>query len=310
MQHSEEDKARQIGNMDEIYRSALFTIIAAAGLNPSHGLPSVSMPRRLGLQPIVTVNDKSFTWSLQDSSELVTRSKWNTRAWTYQEIVFSTRRLIFTDQQMFWLVGNYVPRSETCPESNNVRFGEHVASANFRDWRNTREEVFTHIKNYSKRQLTFHSDIIKGMEGIFKTAYGQMLRDSPNHCNYGCGIYVWPEVLGVEVFPRSKPHHFWGILLHEAYTDGDVIRSLIWSHISGSKRQPDFPSWSWTGWTGAVQFNQFAAYVPWTSILHWFHDERGFRQLEFEVQIQVMTQHGSDREPASSFMETFNALVR
>ncbi|KAF8861809.1 HET-domain-containing protein [Acephala macrosclerotiorum] len=98
MQDDEQDKARQIGRMAEIYQCASFTIFAAAGSDPSHGLPGVSKPRRVGRQPIVTIGKRSFTWSLPNLAET---SKWSTWAWTYQEMVFSERRLVFTDLQAY-----------------------------------------------------------------------------------------------------------------------------------------------------------------------------------------------------------------
>ncbi|KAF8855311.1 HET-domain-containing protein, partial [Acephala macrosclerotiorum] len=100
-QTDEADKEAQFKQMDAIYSSAYITIFAAAGNDPHHGLPGVSRKRNRNRQPCARVGGQLFTWTMPDGSALVLRSKWNTRAWTYQEMVFSGSRLIFTDYQVY-----------------------------------------------------------------------------------------------------------------------------------------------------------------------------------------------------------------
>lgn len=198
------------------------------GSDPSYGLPGVTRPRQL-IQPVVTVGKRSFTWSLPDSSGLVSNSKWNTRAWTYQEMVFSNRWLIFTDVQVYWTAGETLYRLEACPVLNYNRFGNDImngASNVGNPW-----QLLRHIETYSKRQLTYHSDIIRGMQGIFEAAI----------CEGKIGS-----------------RHFWGLPMQlNLSLENDnwcFYRNMFWVHTECSERQPNFPSWSWTGWKGAVTF--------------------------------------------------------
>lgn len=96
-QTDEVDKTVQIQQMQAIYWNACFTIIAAAGSDPHYGLPGVSRPRHPNRQPCVRVAGKPLTWTMPDFDALILRSRWNTRAWTYQEMYFSWSSLIFTD---------------------------------------------------------------------------------------------------------------------------------------------------------------------------------------------------------------------
>ncbi|CZR59332.1 uncharacterized protein PAC_09224 [Phialocephala subalpina] len=84
----------------------------------------------------------------------------------------------------------------------------------------------------------------------------------------------------------NGPRNFWGLLPHQhvdqdQMSDQDFLTSLCWMHTGSSERQCKFPSWSWTGWKGAVQFmmrgNKYWALIP--------LDDRHDR-LVFEVAMQ------------------------
>lgn len=79
--------------MHIIYEDAGITIIAGAGEGPEFGLPGVSTPRHP--QSKVQVGDYMLVSTLDLRSDIA-KSKWNTRAWTYQEALLSRRRLVFT----------------------------------------------------------------------------------------------------------------------------------------------------------------------------------------------------------------------
>ncbi|KAK8063170.1 hypothetical protein PG996_007822 [Apiospora saccharicola] len=83
--------------MHRIYSGASVTIIAAAGNDAEHGLPGVSVrrPDQISLQ----FDYLHLTQILPYDETDIVGSTWNTRAWTYQESYFSTRRLIFTEKQ-------------------------------------------------------------------------------------------------------------------------------------------------------------------------------------------------------------------
>ncbi|KAF2087690.1 HET-domain-containing protein, partial [Saccharata proteae CBS 121410] len=97
-------QAAAISSMDSIYADALFTIIAAHGDSANAGLPGVRKGSRVHLQQRITTSQGDILSTI-DSGSLrsgISRSTWNTRAWTYQERVFSKRTLIFMKGQAYW----------------------------------------------------------------------------------------------------------------------------------------------------------------------------------------------------------------
>lgn len=97
-QDNEKDVDNQIRHMDLVYRRAQATIVAAAGKGPNFGLPGVSSGRR-ARQAHATIDGISIASFIHNPWELVDSSTWNSRAWTFQESLFSPRRIFFTAEQ-------------------------------------------------------------------------------------------------------------------------------------------------------------------------------------------------------------------
>ncbi|KAF9636489.1 hypothetical protein BFW01_g7385 [Lasiodiplodia theobromae] len=94
------EKKRHIRNMDSIYQDAAFTIIAAAGDDADYGLPGVSTrPRtsrtscRVGNFLVLSsgLHNGTETEYRPNQTDVLSQSKWNSRAWTYQEGLLSRR---------------------------------------------------------------------------------------------------------------------------------------------------------------------------------------------------------------------------
>jgi hypothetical protein len=86
--------------MDTIYRNAEITLVAAAGKDAGHGLPGVSNDR-IAL-PVVNFGDISILSMITHTRDAITNSTWNTRGWTYQEAILSRRRLVFTEEEVYF----------------------------------------------------------------------------------------------------------------------------------------------------------------------------------------------------------------
>jgi hypothetical protein len=93
-------------------------------------------------------------------------------------------------------------------------------------------EVLTHIELYTKRRLTFDSDSINAISGVLN-----LYRNSKPKISHCCGI---PMILEQFSWTDSKRE--------------SIAISLSWRHLNGGTRRPEFPSWSWAGWEGSVQF--------------------------------------------------------
>ncbi|KAI2470852.1 HET-domain-containing protein [Annulohypoxylon bovei var. microspora] len=93
-------KHKQIAQMDAVYSNSELTIIAAAGQDENHGLPGVSScPRAVTL--VAELEGSRVLW-FQNPQDLIQKSKWNTRGWTYQEAFLAQRRLVFLDDQIYF----------------------------------------------------------------------------------------------------------------------------------------------------------------------------------------------------------------
>ncbi|PYI05116.1 HET-domain-containing protein, partial [Aspergillus sclerotiicarbonarius CBS 121057] len=103
-QNATQEKADQIGQMDQIYRYADACIVAAAGDGPHYGLPGVSRSRPTDLEPLPSWdsdNDAQIkvVYRARDAWRPILQSKWASRGWTFQELLFSRVRIFFTDTE-------------------------------------------------------------------------------------------------------------------------------------------------------------------------------------------------------------------
>ncbi|KAF2802053.1 HET-domain-containing protein, partial [Mytilinidion resinicola] len=99
-QNNASEKHTQIAAMHLIYRSAEVTLVAACGDDDSFGLPGVGLTPRISL-PEVTFGSLRLGLALPNPAQLLSKSRWSSRAWTYQEGLLSRRRLIFTTREVY-----------------------------------------------------------------------------------------------------------------------------------------------------------------------------------------------------------------
>jgi hypothetical protein len=95
------EKYDQIMNMDAIYEASQITIIAAAGQDADAGLPGVSNTPR-NSQPVIDLGNVKLVYSMASPQDVIKQSKWFTRGWTLQEAILPNRRLVFTDDQIYF----------------------------------------------------------------------------------------------------------------------------------------------------------------------------------------------------------------
>ncbi|KAH7121657.1 heterokaryon incompatibility protein-domain-containing protein [Dactylonectria macrodidyma] len=267
----------QLNQMADIYRHALMTIIGAAGSDADYGLPGVSSRTRIK-QPRVKIGDYVLWSSMNDPRKVVQKSAWMTRAWTFQEGVFSWNWLAFTDEQVFfqrsnkewanlerwWMVScEMFPRGGLGADANCplLRMFDNI-------WNN--EGAIHHtLPMYTLRSLTYQSDALNGSLGLI------------NRCGkgpYPLNHYFGTPILGPLVNHRKAfgrdSSRTWS--LTEAF-----LVSLCWRSLQPGPRRPGFPSWSWTGWQ--TDYNP-----PEMVILHLGLFEKSL----FDVKLQVQTTQG------------------
>lgn len=213
--------------MDAIYSQALFTIIDAAGIDCNSGLAGVTYPRQSdAVLRYAQVNGIKLTYLGTPPAQKIGSSRWGSRGWTYQEGILSHRRIFFTDEQVMFQCNNM-----TCIESFEIPMSilHRLDQPNRRKipFLNDTEPVILpandigkYLMEFSNRNLTYDSDTLNAFLGILN-AFG---RD-------------------------EKYFHLHGNPIHK--DKGYLINA--WYHVEPGARNFNFPSWSWTGWKGAIK---------------------------------------------------------
>lgn len=255
---SDDDAERdiQIAQMDRIYAGAEATIIAAAGDDPHYGLPGVCQRTR-SQQRYATINGQLHTVIPPDPSREIRTSKWNSRAWTYQESILSKRRIIFCERQVYFeCPGMHCYEAMQAPlhllhSSLCSRFSEWNEPGIFpvSEHRHVLDQLFHHLALYTVRHLSFPGDILNGMLGVFSAFSQQAVAAKLNRSNRRimqiAGIPIVPNDTLMSYNPIDPP-------VYHLSREGQFLTGLGWKLSQPAQRRVGFPSWSWTGWYGAV----------------------------------------------------------
>lgn len=217
VQDSLEDLNRNVGVMDQIYRNAEITVVAAAGQNAEHGLPGVS-GARTERQIITTIKGITVSNMLEAAAGAITFSRWNTRGWTYQERLLSRRLLAFTASQVYYHCDQRCNFHEQfCRGSVQPEILDPRAYLDFED-RDVWEMYAIGVAEYSRRSITDPRDRLRAFGGM--TSFLER--------SYGAPFF---SGLPVSLFDMS----------------------LLWRATDRCERgESTRPSWSWIGWTGSV----------------------------------------------------------
>jgi len=243
VQDSPEDMANQISRMDTIYRRAFLTIVAAAGSDANAGLPGVSPDLLRTIAPKASIKNFDLAAIPEDGEFELNNSKWNSRAWTFQERALSTRLLRFTSNYVTFECQSACWREDftlTGPEADRFRLvdqerKEQETRQNFHgiisadvlqfenmvprsEWHNDFRNIWNGaysplVRDYTKRKLTFEGDMLNAFQGI------------------------------EGALRRSLGDFYWGLPLYL------LAQSLGWIATTDDvKRRDGFPSFSWVGW--------------------------------------------------------------
>ncbi|KAE9375807.1 HET-domain-containing protein [Stipitochalara longipes BDJ] len=263
------DVEKQIRHMDLVYKYAQATIIAASGSDPNFGLPGLSSfraPHQVTID-MEGISLASFPTNLWNS---VNDSTWDSRAWTFQEGLFSPRRIFFTKEQMIFCCSQMykfesIQRAQSC-----IRFNGKNQPLTFIGWNtppcwNPLKEdrgIYDLIQRYSCCQLTFPGDILNAFSGVLH-ASGKL--------------------------PSPVRHH-WGIPILSALPLESFLFGLSWElSLSDSthpiSRRQEFPSWSSAGWEHQVSFSHW-----WD----WYYREKALKyQLHPDFRVGIEFNDGS-----------------
>lgn len=247
-------KHGQILNMDLIYGMAAFTIVCALEGSDVPGIPGVNTrPRRSSLH--------SRKWSYHsdgytvepDFYDVVNRSIWNTRGWTFQERLMSPRCLYITEYQVYFNCPQLLFQEDLGGISYS-RATNSVQSPLVNVWDATmRKHYFDYVMDYTSREFSYESDVLNAFTGVSNVLASHMQTD----------FY----------FGLPEKH---------------LLRAMLWEHIEHRQRRqgapPEIPSWSWATWSGPITF-KLAELVKEYGALVQFHiadPQQGIRLLDME----------------------------
>ncbi|KAJ4365076.1 hypothetical protein N0V83_008693 [Neocucurbitaria cava] len=240
----------QIAKMDQVYAKALFTIVAASGGDAGAGLPGVNLTHRSQAQEVLRLPNCHFYTLLYNGTEadnIVNKSTWAHRAWTMQELLFSSRCLIFTELQAYWKCPGAVWLEEVALEdttSTNLEIFSGTANARFPD---QALDPYDYSRlygrllgNYVQRQLTYKADLINAFSGI--TGRLSAIQNDK---------FFWG-------LPQSRFSWSLGWYLYAKQARNYATTRL--ATTTGAIQEVPFPSWSWAAWTSGD-------ITPWISFL-------------------------------------------
>ncbi|KAE8451422.1 hypothetical protein EG329_004051 [Mollisiaceae sp. DMI_Dod_QoI] len=224
VQDDELTKHAEINNMAYIYSGASITIIAAQGEDANYGLRGlrgVSHPRKRSRHVFKPAKGYEIVLAAPKLRPRPSHSQWSKRGWTFQEQIFSRRRLIFENDSIEWHCS-----CSTFPEDVEARPGSRKKFAEVDSAFNmsfpSLEEYGRLMRNYNLRDFTHSEDALAAISGT-TTALSRHFRGG-----FLCGL----PLMFLDVALCWQPF-------------GDCQRRIP----TGNKALTELglPSWSWMG---------------------------------------------------------------
>lgn len=276
VQDDEVQMARDIPNMDVVYGQAFATIVALVGSDANAGLAGVRDGTRLP-QKITTLTISENSPYLDDDPSSTDKtticlvatprdlklslelSQWNTRGWIVQEHLLSRRCLYFAPDALYFKCGEETLSEGGCNEQYDARMmNKHsldVGSALGKEKpmnpifslgsdvydlpQEPRLKIALHaysklVNVYSERNLSFKSDILNAFSGMF-SVLEEHFQSTTFH---GLPAAVFSHAL------------LWTPAARLPRRGAELPTNLK----PPGNPDPQFPSWSWVGWDGPVDF--------------------------------------------------------
>ena len=203
-----------------IYANSHFTIIASAGENADSGLRGVKDPRARR-QHIFNFSGVLLAENIEPLQH-VQSTPWHSRAWTFQERALSARVMVFLGDSVFWQCRRNTWLEDQPPalevgenQSHDSLLTDQLVVSQWPD-------MFSYcelVQKYNRRHLTFETDALKAFSAIMRS------------------------------LEPSFPHGFFYGVPEFLFDIG-----LMWIPVTPLKRRTSFPTWSWAGWAGEIDF--------------------------------------------------------
>ncbi|KAK3953950.1 heterokaryon incompatibility protein-domain-containing protein [Pseudoneurospora amorphoporcata] len=238
-------KHTQIQLMGAIYARSAITIIAAAGEDADYGLPGVGLRAR---NPQLRTDSASVCTGdrlprplmvYHRPKEDIESTLWSTRGWTYQEALLSKRRLVFTDNQVFFQCQRMLCEESQMSSAGGSGRTEEPGKFVFppaADFRNI-ETAWARISEFVNRNLSFDRDALDAISGI---------------------LNIYCVLIKGLLWMGSWSHRAIG--LPKVESSPTRLERL---------RRSEFPSWTWVGWKGTSEYELCAGGTSYFGFCGW-----------------------------------------
>lgn len=238
VQDDDNDKHGQLPIMDNIYSNAELVIIAAAGSDANAGLPGMPSTRRRNWQRVESINGTRLVTAQPPMRQVLDRSIWSSRGWTFQEAILSRRSPVFTENLLYWNCTADTWREDIKSESSVAGLmSTKVNSLWGRDQllRLCRTANYCElVETFSQRQFKEEGDVIWAFIGILKLQATRFSFIWAHPLERLDATLLWSEASScIGVHPRHVRH----ILVRNR-----IVYSL------------PYPSWSWLSTNMPVRF--------------------------------------------------------
>ena len=242
LQDDHSTRQMQLNNMSAIYAKACVTIIAAQGSNAEYGLRGFrdfSRPRELDQEVWrLTKGEKLIERQFSEPDTLEKDSPWYRRCWTFQEYLYSRRRLIFEADTVRWECDHAV-WYEDVDET-----GSQPACAPLR-------KQWTYITRYQFKLAVPFPDL-SGYGELVSAYNDKDLTHAEDAIAAFAGVTTHLSRIYSGGFNYGMPEMFFDVAL--LWQPWKTVERRVSSGVRSTNSC--LPSWSWAGWQGEVD--------PWT----------------------------------------------
>lgn len=220
--------------MNLIYGHATVTICAADGKDATEGLRAMHRDKHNSAQFTAEIQPGFRLMLTKPPETAIRRTTWDSRAWTFQERLLSSRTLIFVDGRVYFQCRSTGMSEDIVADQEGAGWSLDLVNAPLQILRQVDEKplwVYTKtVELYTRRSLTEEADILAAFSGMYRMLESKMR-----------GGFVFG-------LPTS---HFDLALLWQSKTV--ATRRLIPKEdaVKLSEFERDFPSWAWCGWKGS-----------------------------------------------------------
>ncbi|KAI1771684.1 heterokaryon incompatibility protein-domain-containing protein [Hypoxylon cercidicola] len=244
--HHDRDAATlQLQLMGAIYGNALVTIIAM-DTDSQEGIPGlrgISSSRKIN-QKVVPFGKEQIVMRNTYGQLMNPDIPYSHRGWTYQEYMYSRRRLLFNQKELHWECSCSTWHEEMIFGAEVDKYiddTKRIIRYGFPDLR----YMSGIISDYNKRQLRYDEDALPAISGLLSVAS----RSFTDGFLYGLPEMFFDCALGWRPAFLKYVEDRWRNLRR---------RTPSQRPIDGQLHPSQLPSWSWIGWQGHVDLDETA----------------------------------------------------